>query len=120
MRDSERTNCSCPIRRLLATSNTAEEPFDVFISFRFQDTHQDAKALQKALEKRKLSVFVSEDMVPPGQNLQIQIARALANCRVAVILASKTYGTRMNGLFDTLRELNFIITEKKPYTTWCA
>ena len=42
------------------------------------------------------------------------IAEALDSCRLAVILATETYGVTTNGMFDTYKELAFIVSEKKP------
>jgi len=86
---------------------------DVFISFRFGEAHAEALALKTALEQLKLKVFLSS--VSPGGDLQDAISAALANCRAAVILATKTYGAKTNGLFDTSNEMNFVVGERKPY-----
>jgi serine/threonine protein kinase len=80
-----------------------ERPADVFISFRFGEAHTEALALKTALEQRNLKVFLSN--VSPGGDLQDVISAALANCRAAVILATKTYGLKTNGLFDTSNEM---------------
>ena len=100
------------------TSSTREEsecdqPKDVFISFRFGEAKAEALALRKALEARNVSVFLSG--ASPGDDLQDKIAVALDNCRMAVILASKTYGTETNGLFDTGAEMNFVRSHQKPF-----
>ena len=51
----------------------------------------------------------------PGADLLSAISSAIDKCRLAVILASKTYGRATNELFDTRTELSFIISEKKPF-----
>ena len=59
-------------------------------------------------------VFLSD--VSPGGDLQSVIAKALASCKLAIILATKTYGAKTNGLFDTSNEMNYIIDNgRKPY-----
>ena len=55
--------------------------------------HAEALALKAALEARQLTVFLSD--VSPGHDLQQVIAHALVKCRLALILASKTYGRQV-------------------------
>ena len=55
------------------------------------------------------------DFVEGAANLGRIIATALRNCRFAVLLASKTYGKPTNDLFDTGREMQFVLSQKKPY-----
>ena len=86
---------------------------EVFISFRFGESHAEALALKAALEARGVKTFLSN--VDLGDNLQRVIALALHSCRLVVILCSHTYGTPTNGLFDTGAEMNFVISQKKPY-----
>ena len=87
-------------------SSQLEVP-DVFISFRFGEAHTEALALKAALEARGLTVFLSN--ASPGTNLQHMIAHALANCKLAVILATETYGRQTNALFCTSAEMNYIV-----------
>jgi len=88
--------------------------FDTFISFRFGEAHAEALALKAALEARGRTVFLSN--ASPGSDLQEMIAHALANCKLAIILATKTYGRKTNALFCTSAEMNFIVgNDRKPY-----
>jgi len=93
--------------------NNDETPPDVFISFRFGEAHAEALALKAALEVNGHRVFLSD--VSPGGDLQTAISHALSRCKLAVILATRTYGARTNGLFDTSNEMNFIIGRRKAY-----
>lgn len=88
-------------------------PPDIFISFRFGEVYNEVKALQAALEAQGLRVFVS-DVVTPGGDLQNQIANALARCRLAVILASKTYGCLTNELCAPLTLSSAQHTSHRP------
>ena len=96
-----------------AASEVCQPKDDIFISFRFGEAHAEALALRQALEARNLRVFLSG--ASPGDDLQDKIAGALDSCRMAVILASKTYGCETNGLFDTGAEMNFIRSHRKPF-----
>ena len=59
-------------------------------------------------------VFLSD--VSPGGDLQGVIAEALGTCKLAIILATKTYGAKTNGLFDTSAEMNYIVDNgRKPF-----
>ena len=77
------------------------------------EAHTEALALKAALEARGCKVFLSN--VSPGANLQQVIASALLRCRLAVILATRTYGRQTNGLFCTSAEMDFIVSQHKPY-----
>ena len=89
------------------------DPVDIFISFRFGEAHTEALALKAELEGRGLTVFLSD--VSAGANLQETIARALSTCKLCVILATKTYGRKTNGLFDTSAEMNYVIGQHKDF-----
>ena len=86
--------------------------YDVFISLRFGEAHAEALRLKRELEDRELTVFISD--VNAGANLHHIIADALAGCRLAVLLASATYG-RATTSFSTRQELACILTTRKPF-----
>ena len=88
-------------------------PYDVFISFRFGEAHKEALALKAALEGHGLRVFLSD--TNPGDNLGHIIAEALRGCRLAVLMATRTYGKATNDLFDTGREMKYVLGHKKPF-----
>jgi len=98
------------LSELSSASEPPDEPADVFISFRFAEAEAEARALKSALEHAGVSVFLSG--VSLGDDHAI--SQALASCRLAVIMASRTYGTATNSLFDTGRERNFILGQRKP------
>ena len=75
--------------------------------------HREALMIKAALEALGLVVFLSN--VSPGGDLQDVISEALGMCKFAIILATKTYGAKTNGLFDTSNEMNFIISQQKPF-----
>ena len=100
-------------RQLRRPSEKWEAP-DIFISFRFGEAHAEALALKAALEARQLKVFLSN--ASPGSDLQRLIAFALSRCKLAVILATTTYGKKTNALFCTSAEMNYIVgNNRKPY-----
>ena len=89
------------------------DDLDVFISSRFVEARAEALALKAALEAGGLKVFLAD--TSPGGLLPSVLAAAIARCRVAVILASHSYGRHVNATFDTVSEMNYIISQRKSY-----
>jgi hypothetical protein len=96
-----------------AIAATAPTIYDIFISLRFSEAMEAAAALKVALEGRDLSVFLCD--VQPGLDIAQAVIGALSNCKLAVILGTKTYGTKTKSKFSTFQELNYIIEYDKPY-----
>jgi len=90
------------------------KPVDVFISYRISESTNETRILQKELEGQGLSVFVSEALIP-GSNMQKNIADSLMMCKLVVLMASATYGRDTGGLYSTCQELNFVMTNRKPF-----
>jgi len=86
---------------------------EIFISFRFSEAHAEAQSLKAALAARGVRAFLSDFVA--GDDLQTRIADALAACRLVIILASSSYGKATNDMFDTGREMDFVLGERKPY-----
>ncbi len=87
--------------------------FDVFLSLRFSEAMDEAVALQTALQDRGLSVFLCD--VAPGGDIAQTVIRTLSNCKMAVILGTKTYGQKTKSGFSNFEELRHIINEQKDY-----
>jgi len=92
---------------------TPSATYDVFISLRFEEAKDEAAALQVALQKNGLSVFLCA--VDPGDDIAKVIVSALANCKMVVILGTKTYGLETDCKFSTYQELRYIIDQTKPF-----
>jgi hypothetical protein len=120
-------------------------PHDVFISFRLAEAEREANALKARLEAPPHSkrVFICNSNQEPGDNMGKAIAKALVDCKLAVLMASRTYGKATNDLFDvrlslprmilaashthpltlvarmiraqTGREMKFVLEQKKPF-----
>lgn len=86
---------------------------DVFISLVVGEITAEAEKLQRRLESNGKRVLLCRDQ--PGCDLHAAIASAMDACKLAVILASESYGRVADTLFDTSKQLAFIISEKKPY-----
>lgn len=86
--------------------------YDAFISLRFAEAMEEAKALKVQLEKRHLRVFLCA--VPEGESLADAIIGALHASSLVVILGTATYGQKTASSFSTYHELNYIVDNKKP------
>ena len=85
---------------------------EIFISFRFGEAMTEGLALKKALESRGARVFLCSEK--PGADVKEVIVENIDACRLAVIMGSRTYGSKGTTKFSTREELNFIIEEEKP------
>ena len=111
---SEQQREASEISLVIASSSTGTDEYDIFITFRFGEAHAEALALKAGLEAFGLRVFLSN--AAPGEDLQRMISDALQSCKLAVILATETYGRKTNALFCTSAEMNYIIDGgRKPY-----
>lgn len=81
---------------------------DVFLSYAHKDNHY-RKQVQKALEKRGLSVWVDDRGISPGVSWQEAVQDAIDNaCVVVVILSPDAKESRYVN-----RELNYADNQKK-------
>ena len=101
-----------PARSAAPAPAVVGDSYDIFISLRFGEGMEQGTALLQQLQARGIRVFICD--VAPGGDIRTVIAEALDSCRLAVILATETYGVTTNGMFDTCKELAFIVSEKKP------
>lgn len=68
------------------------EDVDIFISLRFGEALDAAKALKDRLVKRGVSTFVCAMMA--GQDLMDEIVENIAQAKLVVVLGTKTYGKK--------------------------
>lgn len=85
----------------------AERPYDIFVSFRFCEAEVQANALKVELERRDYKTFVSNES--PGADLHEAISAALGDSKCQVLLATRSYGLKTNGLFSTFQEMDWSI-----------
>jgi len=91
-----------------------EPSYDIFFSFRLEESRDEAKELQAMIERTRPGVkcFRSGDN-PNGADLGIIIPTALANAKMAIIMGSKTYGKKTESNFSTYEEMHFILRERE-------
>jgi hypothetical protein len=85
----------------------------VFISWRMAESKAEVTALTKALEARGVEVIVIRELA--GGNLLKAVSQGMTKADMFVIMGTNTYGTTTSGLIDTNKEMQHIITSKKPY-----
>lgn len=88
--------------------------YQIFISYRFVESRNEARVLKDALEANGISTYLC-DKVLSGKNIKDEIVSALSDCQLVIIMGSLTYGRNTGAKFSTHEELNFIIHESKPY-----
>ena len=103
------------IREFVRKSKETENSYEFVRRIRAAVTRaaQAERTASSQLEARQLKVFASD--VSPGGAEQHVIAHALSTCKLAIILATNTYGYCTNALFCTSAEMNYIIGQRKPY-----
>lgn len=84
---------------------------DIFISLRFGETLPAGQALKARLEASGLRVFLCA--VQAGGDLVDEIVRNIDQCRLVVVMGSRTYGKDTGVGFCTADELKFIMSEQK-------
>lgn len=99
--------------KVAPTTPTSPTEYDIFISLRFLEAKTHGLALQQALERLGLTVFLCN--VEPGGDIAAAVIAALTTCKLAVILGTETYGKNTGVGYSTVEELRYIIQEKKPF-----
>lgn len=67
---------------------------DVFISYSRAGSLDEARALRDSFEAQQIQVFLDERSIAPGDPFPEDIASALLNARIVVVLADEYYFTR--------------------------
>lgn len=93
----------------LAQSDPAVWGFDVFISYRTADTGELAKAVHKTLKRsqhpngrKRLRVFLDEEEISVGQNIDGTLAKALQKSHTFILLFSREYAKTEYTTFEQL------------------
>jgi len=85
------------------SEKTAVE-YDVFVSFRISEAESEAHKLQRALEAKGVTTFVSGKQ-KPGESLPDVILGALEVANVVVIMGTKTYGKETGPVYSSKQEM---------------
>jgi hypothetical protein len=85
----------------------------VFVSLRLsEDGDHAASQLKTALEAAGISVFLCNPLV--GDNLAVDIARAVGDCELFIVLGTDGYGVQGDSPFSTRQELQLAVDRCKP------
>jgi hypothetical protein len=83
----------------------------IFISLRFAEGGNEGTALKTALEARGITTFLCA--VPCGGDIAPEVVNALHDCKLVIIMGTKTYGKDTGAGFSTFEELRFIHKRKQ-------
>lgn len=99
------------VQRVLSYENETGRTtmsYDVFISHRGPDSKKTlASHLYYRLVERRLRPFLDREVLQKGQELEIQIKKAIANASVHIVIFSETYGesewcmNELEGMLET-------------------
>jgi hypothetical protein len=88
-------------------------PRRVFVSLRIsEDGDRAARQLKEALEAAGFSVFLCNPLV--GDNLAGDIATAVGDCELFIVLGTEHYGVQGDSAFSARQELQLAIDRRKP------
>ncbi|XP_071718516.1 disease resistance protein Roq1-like [Rutidosis leptorrhynchoides] len=77
-----------------SSSNTHDEKYDVFLSFRGVDTRLSfTNHLHQALEGANLKTFLDKEEIPTGHYLKPELENAIKSSTTSVIVLSKIYAS---------------------------
>ncbi|KAL5577276.1 hypothetical protein UlMin_018975 [Ulmus minor] len=77
-----------------SSSSTTTKKYDVFISFRGEDTrHNFTSHLCAALRRKKVEIYIDEDGLERGKEISPALLQAIQESKIAVVIFSKNYGS---------------------------
>ena len=91
-------------------SSSSQVKYDVFLSFRGEDTrHTFISHLYAALCRKSIATFIDDEEIKKGDELSPTLVRAIKRSKISIIILSKNYASST----WCLRELVEIIKCKK-------
>jgi len=94
------------IQRSTSSSSLAMMKYDVFVSFRGQDTHNNfANHLFAALQRKGIFAFRDDTRLKKGESIAPELLHAIEASQVFIVLFSKNYASST----WCLRELEYIL-----------
>jgi hypothetical protein len=85
----------------------------VFVSWRMSECKAEVKALQTALEAKDVKVIVIGEL--PGGDLLQAVTQGMEEADQFIIMGTETYGRQTSGMIDTYKEMQYIVSSKKPF-----
>ena len=97
----------------ITPSESLGDNVDIFCSLRFGNSMAEAKLVQQRLrDEHKLNAVIIN--VPEGEDIADQVAKKLDEAKLVLIFGCETYGVGTVS-FSTKEELQFVLSEKKPF-----
>lgn len=92
-----------------------QQSVDVLLSLRFNATgpKKEAEQVKRALVERRINAVIIN--TEAGENVEIEVANALSECKLAILFANEDYGEVTNCTYSTYGELGYILDHKKPF-----
>ena len=76
------------------SSSTTQWKFDVFLSFRGEDTYNSfTNHLYVALKQKGIFIFRDEERIKRGKSISPEFLKAIEESRFAIVILSKNYAT---------------------------
>lgn len=76
------------------SSCASKKNYDVFISFRGEDTRDNFTShLREALRKKKIKAYADDDSLQKGDEISTALLKAIKGSKLSVIIFSKNYAT---------------------------
>ena len=89
-------------------SNLEKIKYDVFISFRGEDTRPTfTKDLHHALSEKKIKAFMDEDDLKKGNEISPALKKAIEESKLCLVILSEHYATSRWCLEELVHILNF-------------
>ncbi|KAL3843625.1 hypothetical protein ACJIZ3_001028 [Penstemon smallii] len=78
----------------MAASTTTATSYDVFLSFRGEDTRKNfTNRLYNSLKKAGIYTFLDDNGIERGENIKSQLQKAIQNSRISILVLSRNYAT---------------------------
>jgi hypothetical protein len=86
---------------------------DVFISLRYCEALDQATLIKTALAEHHINAVIID--AENGEDIDKKIVSSIDKAKLCILMGSKQYGLETNSTFNTKQELQYILSEKKPY-----
>jgi hypothetical protein len=99
-----------PVTQILILLSLMPTTYDVFLSFRGEDTRRNfTDHLYKALSREGIPTFRDDDGIRRGENIESEINKAIQETKLSIIVFSKDYASSR----WCLAELEMIMERRK-------
>ncbi|KAI5587031.1 hypothetical protein BDE02_05G004100 [Populus trichocarpa] len=83
-----------PVTQILILLSLMPTTYDVFLSFRGEDTRRNfTDHLYKALSREGIPTFRDDDGIRRGENIELEIKKAIQETKLSIIVFSKEYAS---------------------------